>query len=230
MLAFAGPDREHLLSLVSLCRATWPFGQRRPLRYPACVAMVETFRDYLTSKSPFTEAELEQLEAAALVRKLKRREYLLRPGDVCRYMAFVVRGCVRLYRTDEQAQEHILRFAIENWWMTDAESFRTGLPAQSAIDALEDTHVLLWSREDFEQLKREIPAFHALETQLGGRNLDAQVNRLYAAISHNAEERYEEFVKAFPAFYKRIPLHMIASYLGVSRETLSRIRKHTGLH
>ena len=190
--------------------------------------MVETFRNYLTSKAAFTAAELEQLEAAALVQKLRRRDYLLRQGEVCRSMTFVISGCLRLYRTDEEGQEHILRFAIENWWMADAESFRTGLPSQSAIEALEDTHVLLWTKENFERLKSEIPTFHALEAQLGGRNLDAQVNRVYAALSHRAEERYEAFVKAFPDFYQRIPLHMIASYLGVSRETLSRIRKHTG--
>lgn len=192
--------------------------------------MIEIFRNYLTSKAAFTDAELEQMESAAMTQKLKRREFLLRQGDVCHYMAFVASGCLRLYRTDEQAEEHILRFAIENWWMTDAESFRTGQPAQSAIEALEDTHVLLWSRENFERLKRDIPTFHDLEAQLGGRNLDAQVNRVYAAISHSAEERYEAFVKAFPAFYQRIPLHMIASYLGVSRETLSRIRKQAGFH
>lgn len=189
--------------------------------------MVEPFRNYLTSKAAFTDAELEQLEAAAVIKKLKRREFLLPKGDVCRHMAFVVSGCLRLYRTDEAAQEHIMRFAIENWWITDAESFRTGLPAHSAIDALEDTHVLLWSRENFERLKREIPTFNAMESQLAGRNFDAQINRLYTAISQTAEERYQEFVKAFPDFYQRIPLHMIASYLGVSRETLSRIRKHT---
>jgi CRP-like cAMP-binding protein len=192
--------------------------------------MVETFRDYLTSKAAFTDAELEQLEAAAIVKKLKRREYLLQKGDVARYIAFVVSGCLRLYRTDEAAMEHILRFAVEKWWITDAESFRTGLPAEGTIEALENTHVLLWSKENFERLKREIPAFNALENQLAGRLLDAQINRLYTAISHTAEERYQEFVQAFPDFYQRIPLHMIASYLGVSRETLSRIRKHAGFY
>ncbi|MFD1875659.1 Crp/Fnr family transcriptional regulator [Hymenobacter bucti] len=192
--------------------------------------MVETFRNYLTSKAAFTDAELEQLEAGALVRKLKRREYLLQKGDVCRYIAFVVSGSLRLYRTDEAAMEHILRFAIENWWITEAESFRTGLPAEGTIEALEDTHVLLWTKENFEQLKREIPAFNTLENQLAGRHFDAQINRLYTSISHPAEARYQEFVKAFPDFYQRIPLHMIASYLGVSRETLSRIRKHAGSH
>jgi CRP-like cAMP-binding protein len=191
--------------------------------------MVQAFRNYLTSKATFTDAELEQFEATAIIKKLKRREYLLRSGEVCHHMAFVVRGCLRLYRTDDAAEEHILRFAIENWWITDAESFRTGLPAIGAIDALEDTQVVLWSKENFELLKREIPAFSTLENELAGRNLDAQVNRLYAAISHTAEERYHAFVQAFPDFYQRIPLHMIASYLGVSRETLSRIRKHTGL-
>jgi CRP-like cAMP-binding protein len=192
--------------------------------------MVNSFRDYLTSKAAFTDAELEQLEALATARKLKRRDYLLQKGDFCRHMAFVVSGCLRLYRTDEEAEEHILRFAIENWWITDAESFRTGLPAQGTIDALEETHVLLWTKENFELLKRKIPAFAALEAQLGGHYLDAQVNRLYTAISQSAEERYHEFVKAYPDFYQRIPLHMIASYLGVSRETLSRIRKQAGFH
>ena len=192
--------------------------------------MVETFRNYLTSKAAFTDAELEQLEALAIVKKLKRREHLLRKGDVCRYMAFVVSGSMRLYRTDKEAEEHILRFAIENWWITDPESFRTGLPAQGAIDALEDTQVLLWSKENWELVKREAPAFNALEDQLAGQYLAAQVNRLYTAISQSAEERYQEFVKAFPDFYQRIPLHMIASYLGVSRETLSRIRKQADFH
>lgn len=190
--------------------------------------MSEPFRNYLRSKASFTDAELSQLEAGATVKKLKRRAFLLRQGDICQDMAFVVSGCLRLYRTDEQAQEHILRFALENWWIADAESLRTGLPAQGAIDALEDTHVLLWSKATFERLKQVIPAFHALESHLAGNYLDAQVNRLYTAISQTAEARYQAFVQAYPAFYQRIPLHMIASYLGVSRETLSRIRKQAG--
>lgn len=191
--------------------------------------MIIPFRNYLTAKAAFTDDELARLESGAVRKKLRRREFLLRPGEVCRDIAFVVSGGLRLYRTDDQAQEHILRFAIENWWMTDPESFRTGLPAHSAIDALEDTQVLLWSWDSFEGLKRDIPAFRALESQLAGHYLDAQINRLYTAISHSAEERYAAFVRAYPALYQRIPLHMIAAYLGVSRETLSRIRRHTGL-
>ncbi|MFD1874834.1 Crp/Fnr family transcriptional regulator [Hymenobacter bucti] len=191
--------------------------------------MDEIFLNYLTARGTFTDAELQQLVSATLVKQLKRRELLLRQGEVCRYMAFVVSGCLRLYRTGEDAVEHILRFAPENWWLNDYESFRSGQPAKSTIDALEDTLVLLWSKESWERLKREIPTFDALQNHLLIRSLDAQVDRLHTTISLPAEERYHAFLTSFPNLYQRVPLHMIASYLGVTRKTLGRIRQHTSL-
>lgn len=188
--------------------------------------MFEIFLNYLTARGSFTDAELEQIEAVTLVKKLKRRQHLLRKGEVCRFKAFVASGSLRLYRTGDDGVEHIMRFASENWWLNDYESFRGGLPAKGAIDALEDSYVLLWSKENWEMLKREIPAFNAMQAHLLSRSLDAQGDRLYAAISYSAEERYNDFLKSFPNFSQRVPLHMIASYLGVSRETLNRIRKH----
>lgn len=187
--------------------------------------MTDTFRNYLTARGSFTEAELAQLEAAALVENVRRRQFLLRKGDVCHHMAFVVRGALRLYRTDADGTEHILRFATENWWINDHESFNTQRPAQGAIDALEDSQLLLWPKERWEALKQAIPTFDAVQAQLLSRNLEAHVNRLYTAISRTAEERYTEFLRAFPDLSQRVPLHMVASYLGVSRETLSRIRR-----
>jgi CRP-like cAMP-binding protein len=189
--------------------------------------MVESFLNYLTARSTFTDAELQQIEALALVKQLKRRQFLLRQGEVCRYMAFVVSGCLRLYRTGDDAVEHILRFAPENWWLNDYESFRSGQPAKGTIDALEDTLVLLWSKESWERLKRDIPAFDLLQDQLLSRSLDSQVDRLHATMSLTAEERYHAFLKSFPGLYQRVPLHMIASYLGITRKTLGRIRQHT---
>ncbi|RZK99889.1 MAG: Crp/Fnr family transcriptional regulator [Hymenobacter sp.] len=191
------------------------------------MAMNEVFLNYLTARGTFTEAELQQLAAATLVKQLKRREILLRQGDVCRSMAFVVSGCLRLYRTGEDAVEHILRFAPEHWWLNDYESFRSGQPAKGTIDALEDTLVLVWSKETWERLKQDIPAFDALQNYLLIRSLDAQVDRLHTTISLPAEERYHAFLTAFPGLYQRVPLHMIASYLGVTRKTLGRIRQHT---
>ena len=188
--------------------------------------MTESFLHYLTARGTFTDAELERIVAVTVVKKLKKRQSLLRQGEVCRFKAFVVSGSLRLYRTNDNAVEHIMRFATADWWLNDLESFRSGRPAKGAIDALEDSILLLWSKENWELLKKEIPAFHAFQENLLNRSLDAQGDRLYSAISYSAEERYYAFLKSFPDFYHRVPLHMIASYLGVSRETLSRIRKH----
>ena len=190
--------------------------------------MTEAFLHYLTAKGSFTAAELAQIAAASSARKLKRRHTLLRKGDVCRHMVFVVSGALRLYRTDEDGTEHILRFATENWWLNDHESFNSGLPAKGTIDALEDSQLLLWSKADWEQLTTDIPALDVVQSRLLSRSLEAHVNRLYTALSHSAEARYQEFVQTFPDLYQRVPLRMIASYLGVSRETLSRIRRHSG--
>lgn len=187
---------------------------------------MESFLHYLTARGTFTDAELERIATVTVVKKLKKRQFLLRQGEVCRFKAFVVSGSLRLYRTSADAVEHVMRFATANWWLNDLESFRSGQPAKGAIDALEDSTLLLWSKENWELLKREIPAFNALQENLLSRSLDAQGDRLYSTISYSAEERYYEFLKSFPDFYHRVPLHMIASYLGVSRETLSRIRKH----
>jgi CRP-like cAMP-binding protein len=192
--------------------------------------MVEVFVKYLTDRASFTEADLAKIDAVTVNKKLKRRQYLLHEGQICQYNAFVASGLLRLYRVGNDATEHILRFAAENWWICDLESFHQGLPAKGAIDALEDSQLLLWSKENWEMLRREIPAFDALQTKLTSRAIDAQADRLHVAISYTAEEKYHAFLKAFPDFHNRVPLHMVASYLGLSRETLSRVRKHDELH
>jgi len=192
--------------------------------------MVEIFVKYLTDRASFTDADLAKIDAVTVTKQLKRRQYLLHEGQICQYNAFVTSGLLRLYRVGTDATEHILRFAAENWWLSDHESFQSGLPAKGAIDALEDSQLLLWSKENWEMLRREIPAFDALQTRLTSRALDAQANRLHVAISYSAEEKYHAFLRSFPDFHNRVPLHMVASYLGLSRETLSRIRKHDVLH
>ncbi|UOQ69276.1 Crp/Fnr family transcriptional regulator [Hymenobacter volaticus] len=192
--------------------------------------MVEPFVKYLTDRASLTAADLAKIDAVTVYKKLKRRQYLLHEGQVCQYHGFVVSGLLRLFRVGADATEHILRFTGENWWVSDYESFQSGLPAKGAIDALEDSQLLLWSKDNWEMLRREIPAFDALQTQLMGRAIAAQADRLHMAISSTAEEKYQVFLRSFPDFHNRVPLHMVASYLGLSRETLSRVRKHHELH
>ena len=189
--------------------------------------MVDAFRQYLDAHGTFTDAERERIDELTGTKYLKRGEFLLREGEVCRFRSFVVAGTLRLYRTDESGVEHILRFAVENWWLSDLESYSSGLPSKSAIDALEDSRVLIWSRENWTRLTDEIPALAEMVQRLLARNLDAHIDRVYSAISDPAEVRYHAFVESFPDFYQRVPLYMVASFLGVSRETLSRIRKQT---
>jgi hypothetical protein len=109
--------------------------------------------------------------------------------------------------------------------MCDLESFHHGLPAKGTIEVLEDSDVLLFSKEHWDALKRDIPAFNAPHTQVLSRSLEAHCDRLQTALGMPAKERYQIFVSAFPDFHNRVPLRMVAAYLGVSRETLSRVRK-----
>ncbi|MDB4904791.1 MAG: Crp/Fnr family transcriptional regulator [Mucilaginibacter sp.] len=165
------------------------------------------------------------IEQAGVVKKLRKHQYLLQEGDVWRYNAFVCEGCLKTYRVDDKGVEHILYFSFANRWAGDRESLLSGKPSKSNIDAIEDSTVLLFNIENFETIKKQIPAFKDLATTLLERSFIASQNRIHAAISQTAEERYFEFLKNSPQIANRVPQHMIASYLGISPETLSRVRK-----
>jgi CRP-like cAMP-binding protein len=186
--------------------------------------MFEVFAAYLKEKAGLTDQELEQVRAVTIPKKLRKRQYLLQEGDVCHHNCFVAKGCLRNYRVGEDGVEHILRFAIENWWASDSESYHNGTPSKNNIDALEDSELLLIEKEEFNNLVNNIPNFRDFRDRLKTRSIDANQNRIMSNISDTTEEKYSNFIKSYPDIFNRVPLHMIASYLGVSRETLSRIR------
>ena len=128
----------------------------------------------------------------------------------------------------DDGNEHIIRFGVENWWISDRESYHTGLPSNCYIEALEDSDVLMWTKDHMTKLTAEIPAIADFVSTLLAKSFHASQNRIFSAISATPEEKYNGFIKAFPNIFNRVPLHMIASYLGVSRITLSRVRKHYG--
>lgn len=187
-------------------------------------SMFEVFQKYLLNQATLTDEELEMIRVRSVPKKLRRHQYLLQEGDINRHNSFIVRGCLRLYRLGEDGTEHILRFGIENWWMSDRESYTTGQPSKGFIDALEDSELLTWTKESWEELMAAIPELAALIERILERSFNASQNRIHAVISLSAEERYQQFLKSFPDIFNRVPLHMIASYLGVNRKTLSRIR------
>ncbi|KGO92359.1 Crp/Fnr family transcriptional regulator [Flavobacterium subsaxonicum] len=186
--------------------------------------MFEILADYLRVNAALTDKELEQVRAHSLHKKLRKKQYLLQEGDISNFNCFVAKGCLRLYNVGSNGTEYILRFAIENWWMSDYESFNAGTPSKNYIDALEDSDVLLIDKEHFNELVMSIPKLQDFVQRLENRAYTASQNRILSNISDTAEERYEKFVKAYPDVFNRVPLRMIASYIGLTRETLSRVR------
>lgn len=181
---------------------------------------------YFSSKINLTQQELDWMELHFHPKKLKKKAFLLQEGEVCRFSAFVVSGCLRSYRLDDEGNEHTFKFVIEDWWITDNESYSNGTPAQFNIQALEDSELMILSKESFYSLLEQMPQFKQLVDRLQTNSFNASQERIYKQISASPEARYQDFVDTYPDIFNRVPLHMVASYLGISRETLTRIRSH----
>lgn len=160
----------------------------------------------------------------ARVRRLKKREFLLQAGEVCRYDAFVLEGCLRNYYIDDKGDEHILQFSIEDWWTSDLYSLLTQSPANQFIDALEDSVVALFDRDDLERLYREVPKFERFFRIMLQHAFIAHQQRILQNIGSTGEERYLAFRNKYPQLEQRLPQHQIAAFLGITPEFLSKIR------
>ncbi|MBO9564159.1 MAG: Crp/Fnr family transcriptional regulator [Niastella sp.] len=187
--------------------------------------MLEVLRQYLLKQITLSDEELASIEEATTVKKLRKNQYLLQEGDVWRYNAFVAQGVVRTYTIDDKGNEHIISFAMENWWTGDRESLLTGKPSKYNIDAVEDAVILLIPKEKFTGLTKNIQPFNELVTAVVERSFAASQQRINVNISGDAVEKYQYFLNRYPQLALRVPQHMIASYLGITPETLSRIRK-----
>lgn len=188
--------------------------------------MFDNLIKYLSAKIELTPHDIERLESACRLKKVRRRQYLLQEGDIWRENAFVSKGLVRTFRVDDKGQEHIFQFSPENWWAGDRYSYMYEEPAKFNIEALEDSEIILIAKGTFEELLETIPAYNTFHRNLLERSFVVLQNRIHMGNSYTAEEKYNEFVKMYPDIINRIPQHMIASYVGVSPETLSRIRNH----
>jgi CRP-like cAMP-binding protein len=190
--------------------------------------MFEAFIEYINEKGKLTLDDLELVENASVQKRVRKNNYLLEEKEISNFVGFVVKGSFRLFRIGDDKQEHIMRFAIENWWISDFTSFMSGEPSNCYIEALEDSELIWFSKEKWELLLSASPNFKEIIEALTTRNFEAHQNRIFSNISEPAEVRYEKFVQKYPTLYNRIPLYMIASFLGLTRETLSRVRKNTG--
>lgn len=191
--------------------------------------MTTAFETYLRTHVSLTDAEIQQIASAAKHHSLQRNELLLHQGQVCRHKTFVISGLLRNFGTATDGTESILQFSPENSWTLEAESYHLGTPSQFSIAAIERSEVLQWNKIEFDRLLKEIPLLNTLSLQLTTQSNYNHRNRLFTALSGTPEEKYESFIKTYPNLLARLPLHMIAAYLGISLKTLTRIR-HSQLH
>jgi CRP-like cAMP-binding protein len=189
--------------------------------------MHQNLFDYINGhvSTPLTGEEEALIEAAFQPKKLRKKQYFLQEGDVCKHAGFIVKGAMRQYSVDDKGVEHIVHLYIENYWATDRESSIMLTPSKYNIDAWEDTELLIITRAEMLDLMEKVPALVKMIRQMDERNAIANQRRLSSTISNTAEKRYEEFADNHSQFMQRFPQHLIASYLGITKETLSRIRK-----
>ena len=185
-------------------------------------SLIQYFNSYLSK--PLSRDEIVLIQRFFISKKLKKGQYFLQEGEVCQYKAFIIKGAMRQYRVGGEREEYIIKLFIENWWASDRESMMNNTPSIYFIDAWEDSEILLVTKSDLIYLVDNIPSLSEWIRKLDTNFAIASQKRLNAAISLSAEECYHDLEKNNPAFLERFPQRIIASYLGVNRETLSRIR------
>ncbi|HMQ49327.1 MAG TPA: Crp/Fnr family transcriptional regulator [Saprospiraceae bacterium] len=186
---------------------------------------VEPLIAYFEKLLPLTEKEKSYLEEVFKERKISRRQYILQEGDVSKFNSFVVEGCFRMYFVDDNGKEHNLQFAVENWWIGDIGSFYSEEPSKLNIQALENSVILQIKKEDQLKMFVDFPKFNRIFRVFTENALVSFQRRVLQNISSTAEERYIDFIERYPNLFNRISNVQIASFLGVTPEFLSTIRR-----
>lgn len=172
-----------------------------------------------------TDEEFDRCAALFVPKRIRKKQFILQEGDVCKHITFVTSGCLRAYTVDHRGEEHVIQFAIEDWWISDLQSFLTGKPAHYNIDALEDSDILLLEKQAREKMMATVPKVERYFRLVQEANYVATHRRIEETLSASAEERYLDFIRTYPSLFHRIPQNQIASYLGITPQSLSRIRK-----
>jgi CRP-like cAMP-binding protein len=186
--------------------------------------MFEQINKNVCRKNDFTTSEIDHFNSVLQHKVVPKKTLLLQEGEICKFEAYILKGCIRKYYINEHGHEVILQFAIEDWWVSDIASFHEEKPSMLFIETLEDCELLILNPESKEKLLKAIPKFERVFRLLVQRNLSSMQNRLIDTIAKPAQEKYLEFIKQYPTIPQRVAQHYIASYLGITAEFLSKIR------
>lgn len=186
--------------------------------------MFERLEESLEEHVSLTDEEWELCKNNFRPKRMLKRQFLLQKGDVCRELAFVEKGALCSYTVDSSGNKHVIRFAFDGWWMANLHSFFTGKPTRLNIEVMEDSELLVLDRKNHEKLLEEIPAYERYHRVILQNAYVALQQRVENALGLTAEEKYARLIEQNPEFLSCVPLNLVASYLGVSAETLSRVR------
>ena len=187
--------------------------------------MFEELKKGIQLKIDLSEEEMDHLKHFFIPKKLRKRQYLLNAGDVCQYMTFVEKGLLRSFSVDEGGHEHVMQFAMEGWWISDMASFLSGDQAIHNIEALEDSELLLLTKHAMDEMIDKVPSMERYFRLLMQNSIIALQRRIRVVQTFTAEEIYLKLMEVQPEIISRAPQQHVASYLGITPETLSRIRK-----
>ncbi|MGE5943439.1 MAG: Crp/Fnr family transcriptional regulator [Flavobacteriales bacterium] len=180
--------------------------------------------EYINKYVFLTQEETDFLVSKIIYRKYLKGQYLVQQGDVCKYSCFVISGCTKTFYMDEAGQEHIMMFSIEDWWTSDMSSFINQTPADFNIQFLENTELIMFPHDIIEDLYERIPKLERFFRQIIERAFIASQKRIVRNLSMTAKDKYLYFKNQYPEIEQRIPQYMVASYLGITKEFLSKIK------
>ncbi|MFY7889436.1 MAG: Crp/Fnr family transcriptional regulator [Spirosomataceae bacterium] len=187
--------------------------------------MKEHFKHYLQKQIELSDDQFELISPEVLVKTIKKGTIVMQQNTIDDATYFVTKGLLRAYTIDEHGKEHIIQFAPENWWLNDKNSFYFGEPSLFFIEAVEDTEVIYLTKQFFDTANHLLPCFAAWNTVILHNSIRFMQKRINLLLSATAEARYLDFMKLYPNLMFRVPQTMIASYLGITPESLSRVRK-----
>lgn len=187
--------------------------------------MFEEIDRYIEKFVALTPEQLTLFHSLLEYKQVKKKTFLLREGEICNFEAFIIKGCMRIYYLDEKGDEVIILFPTENWWASDIASFYEQRPSHIFIETIEDCEILLLNYTNKEKLYRDLPEFERVFRILVQRSHVVLQQRLFNTVARPAIDRYHDFIEKYPALVNRIPQHYIASYLGISPEFLSKLRR-----
>ena len=185
----------------------------------------DILKQHIRKHIDLPDNEVEEFCNLFTTKSVKKKDFLLKEGEICKYEGFVTQGLLKLYHIDANGAEQILNFAKEDWWVADIDSFSNEIPSKLFIEALEDSEILLISKKDKEFAYKNIPSVEKLFRVMTQKTHIALQRRMIDNLSKTADQRYIDFIEKYPDFFQRLTNLQIAAYLGISHEFLSKIRR-----